>query len=250
MPLPSLTLFCMPSDVVNAAGIAAIQLREDDGNLASGQVISTTALASAGATALAVGALQYPLLKGTVLSFNQGGMSEPVDVTLSAAAAAGAVSLAVSATSAAIPATAQATDNGVNVWQASLCLTGCRYATEECSLYLASRYDVANLSQSWMVNRWATTIALRWVAKRRYQAAPQGIESDYEEAKEQMKAVQMSKLNLPNIAPRTSSFPFMSNVTIDMSYWTRRVRVQPSISEPTQTQYPQSIDYNSILYLQ
>lgn len=250
MPLPALTLLCMPQDVVDAAGISEVQLREDDANLASGQTISLSSGGTVGSTSLTVAALQYPLLKGTVLTWNQAGMDEPVSTTLSAVANAGATTLSVVALTEAIPNGAQATDNGVNVWQASLCLKGCKYATAEVGLYLASRYDVANLAQSWVVNKWATTLALRWVAKRRMMAAPQGVESDYEEAKEAMQKVQQGKLNLPNIAPRTSGWPFMSNVMIDYSYWTRRVRVEPSISEPTRTQYPQAVDWNSIVYLQ
>ena len=62
-----------------------------------------------------------------------------------------------------------------------------------------------------------------------------------------MKLVQASELNIEDIGTRTSGWPFLSNVTIDLSYTVRKVRVETAISEPTQTQYPQAIDWNSYL---
>lgn len=244
--LLTLPLLTTPQDVIDSAGIAGVQLREDDATLASGQVISLTSGGTVGSTTLVVPALQYPLLNGTVLTFNQAGMDEPVDVTLAAVANASAISLTVVPLTTAIPNGAQATDNGVNVWQASLALKGCKYATDRVALY-CNRYSLPNLQTSWVVNQWATTFALHWLAKRRMMAAPQGVQADYETALEELKQVQRGELQLPNVAPRTSGWPFMSNVTIDLTFPVRRVRVEASISEPTPTQFPQSVDYNSIL---
>lgn len=247
MTLPTLTLFCTPQDVMDAASVAAIELREDDGNLASGQVILATALASAGSTSIAVAALQYPLLKGTVLTWTEGALEEPATATLNVAAVVGATLLSVNPLAADVPAGAQATDNGVNVWQASLALKACKYATDEVSFYLNSRYEPANLAGSWLVNKWATTFALQWLAERRYNPAPQGVQMQYDRSIKQMESVQAGKTQIPGIASRTASWPFMSNVTVDHNYRVAKVRVEPSISEPTPTQYPQKVDYSSIL---
>lgn len=244
--LLNLPLLCMPQDVINRVGISGMQLREDDANLASGQTISATAAASVGAVTISIAALQYPLLNGTVLTWNQAGVEEPVSATLTAAASAGATSLTVAALTTAIPSGAQAIDNGVNVWQASLALTGCKYATDHVAMY-CNRYDIANLRTSWMVNQWATTFAVHWLGTRRMMPAPTGIQAEYDLALEELKQVRSGQLLLPNVAPRTSGWPFMSNVTIDLNFPVRRVRVEASISEPTPTQYAQSIDYNSIL---
>ena len=93
MPAALANLYCTPQDIYDVAGIDAVQLREDDRNQASGQQVATTAAAAVGATSLTVAALQYALLRGTVLVFDQAGMASPVEATLSAAAAVSATTL-------------------------------------------------------------------------------------------------------------------------------------------------------------
>ena len=51
-----------------------MQLREDDANLASGQVVATTADAAVAATTLTIMPLQYGMLRGTNLLFQMAGM--------------------------------------------------------------------------------------------------------------------------------------------------------------------------------
>ena len=62
--------------------------------------------------------------------------------------------------------------------------------------------------------------------------------------------VKDGELNIEDIPTRTSEWPFLSNVTIDLAYTVRKVRVEPQISEGTPTQYPQAIDWNSYLLLE
>lgn len=250
MPVTLPNLYTKPNDIYDMIGIEAAQLRLDDQNQASGQQVQTTASAAIGATTLSVNAIQYPMLRGTRLVFSDASMTAPVEVTLDAAASANAVSLTVVALTVAVNSGAIALDNGVNVWLAGLMTKACQYGTARCKLYLCNRYDDDQLVQSWSVNQWATVIGSRWLAVRLYRASPEGIEKQYEETMEELKAVKASELNIEDIGTRTSGWPFLSNVTIDLGATIRKVRVEPQISEPTPTQYPQAIDWNSALILE
>ena len=247
MPKTLPNLYCTPQDVWEYAGADAVQLRSDDRNLATGQVVSLTAAAVSGATGLNIASLEYALLRGTVLVFEAAGMENPVEVTLTAAGALGATSLTVAAIGGAIPANARATDNGVNVWLAGLMAKGCKYATAQVKSYCCGRYNDSDLKNSWSVNRWTTILATRWVAKRRFNPAPQSIESDYVEAMQELREVRAGQLNIEDIGTRTAGWPFLSNLTLDDRMTYRKVRVEPAISEPTVTQYSQSVDWNGIL---
>lgn len=245
MPVNLPNLYTTPQDVYDQIGIEAAQLRLDDQNQASGQQVTATADALVSATSILVNALQYPLLRGTNLVFSDAQMSPPVEATLSAAALVGATTLTVVPLGAQVNSGAIAVDNGVNVWLAGLLIKATKYATARVKLYCCNRYNDSDLVNSWSVNAWATTIAARWLSTRLFRAAPVQIESAYEEAMEELKAVQASQLNIEDIGTRTSGWPSLSNVTVDVSYTDRKVRVEPNISEPTRTQYPQAIDWTS-----
>lgn len=245
MPATLSNLYCSPQDVYEMVGIEAAQLRLDDQNLTSGQTVSVSADAVVGATSLTIAALQYGLLRGTRLVFSNAGMDSPVEVTLNAVALAGATTLTITSLATAITSGATAIDNGVNVWLAGLMTKACKYATGRVQLYCLPRYDDSQLVNSWNVNQWATVIASQWLAKRLFREAPKGIQESYEEATGELQQVKDGQLNLDNCGPRTSEWPFLSNVTIDLGFTIRKVRVETAISEPTPTQYPQAIDYNS-----
>ncbi len=243
--------YCTPQDVYDLAGIDAAQLRLDDRNYASGQSMQATAAVPQGSTAIALTAVtQYPMLAGTNLTFDGGGGSAPVTVVLSAAAAAGAVSLTVAATPADINAGATALDNGGTSYLASLLIKACKWATVEVNQYCAWRYDYNQLAQSNSANQWATVIAAWWLGVRVYRAAPTHIESMYQRVLDQLGEVKSGDQQVADCLPRTAEWPFFSNVTIDLSYTVRKVRVESQISEPTPTQYPQAIDYNSALLME
>lgn len=247
MPIALPNLYCTPQDVFNQVGIEAAQLRLDDQNQASGQQVAATADAALGATSITIAALQYPMLRGTTLEFSAGGMSSPAQAVLSAVAAAGATTLTVGALAEAITSGAVAIDNGVNVWLAGLMVEACKKGTRKCKLYLCGRYDDSQLVLAGSVNSWCTACAAHWLSERLYRAAPTQVQRQYEEAIEEMKLVQASELNIEDIGTRTSGWPFLSNVTVDLTYTIRKVRVESSISEPTQTQYPQAVDWSSAL---
>jgi len=246
MPETLAYLFTTPSDIYDMIGTAAAQLRLDDMNVASGQTVRTTADAAVAATTVSVAALEYAMLRGTVLVFQQAQMDAPVQAILTAAAGTGATSLTVIPLGTAVPSGAEARDNGTNVWLNGLMPKACKYATARVMSYASQRYNTSDLVNSWTVNQWATVIACRWLAKRLFQAAPAGIESDYEEAMEELKAVKAGKLNIDDVPTRTASWPSFSNVTLDDRFNIRKVRVEPVISDNVPTQYPQSVDWLSL----
>lgn len=247
MPVTLSNLCCTPQDVYEFVGIEAAQLRLDDQNQASGQAVTANADAIVGATSISIASLQYGLLRGTRLVFSDAQMSAPVETTMTAAAAVGATSISVIALTVQVNSGAIAIDNGVNLWLAGLMTKACQFATGRIQLYCLPRYDDNQLANSWSVNQWAITIAARWLSIRLYRAAPEQIQAAYEETMEELKAVRAGELQLDNCGPRTSEWPFMSNVTLDLGYTYRKVRVEPTISEPTVTQYPQAVDYNSYI---
>lgn len=249
MPITLSTLFCSAQDLWDFLSVEGVDLREDDSNLASGQIITTTADAVEGSTSIAVVALPVALLKGAQLTFLQAGMDLPVVVQLSAAASAGATSISVVATSAAINSGAQARDSGVNAATGARLLVGARKGTSKVKLYCNQRYDDSQLALSGTVCDWATICAAKWLCSRRVQGCPKSIAADYEEAIEEMKMVQAGQLAIEDIGTRGIDWPTVSNVTVNPGYDGMRARVQPNISEQTPTNYSQYIDWNSAVIL-
>ena len=250
MPVTLPNLYCKPQDVYDFLGTEGAQLRLDDHLNATGQRITLTANALAGAVSLSITALQYPLLNGTVLEFDGAGTPGVVEVVLAATAPTGATSLTVQPLTSAINALSQATDSGVNVALAQRLVKACQYATSQVKLYCCGRYDDSALAINWSANRWATALAAKWLCKRRAQGCPKAIAEDADEALDEMKAVQSGRLALEDIGTRTSGWPFISNTTVDVAYTVAKVRVEPQISEATPTLYPQYPDWSSILLLE
>jgi hypothetical protein len=243
-------LYASPSDIDDYLGATEVDLRLDDQQLATGQVITAVANAAAGAAALQVAALQRPLLAGSQLKFYGAGMPGIVYAVLSAVANIGDTQLAVAPLAGAVDQDAQATDSGVNLATAARMVKGCSYATARVKMYCANRYDDSQLCKSWSVNNWATIIASRWVSKRRAQSAPSGLAEDYEEAMKELNLVRQGSLCIEDIGTRTSGWPFITNSTIDVRYDIVKARVQPLLSEGTPTQYGQYVDWNSVFSIQ
>lgn len=250
MPLTLPNLYCKPSDVVDYLGSEGVQLRLDDHNQATGNQVVVSADAAQGATTLFVNALASPLLRGEVLDFDGGGMPAVVEVTLNAAASTGATTLNVVPTLGQINATSFAIDNGVNVALAARIVRAIEYATARVKRYCCGRYDDSQLVLATSVKEWAMYLAAAWLCKRRGNSPPKSIADDAAEAKEELKAVQHNQLQIEDIGTRTAAWPFMSNVTVDLNYSFAKVRVEQPISEGTPTQYPQYIDWNSVLWLE
>jgi len=243
-------IYCTPADVYDYLGSEAVQLRLDDHNLATGQIVQATADALLGATAIDIAALQRPILAGTVLVFDGGGMPAVEEVTLSQTAQVGATTLNVNALTAQVNNQSQARDSGVNLALAARLIKATSYATAQIKMYCCNRYDDSVLAQSWSVNRMASVLAGRWLCRRRAQGCPKSIEADAQDVMDELRDVRFGKLCIEDIGTRTAGWPFMSNVTVDIRYDYAKVRVEQPLSEPTPTQYGQNIDWNSALYLE
>lgn len=247
MPVTLSTLFCTPQDVWDLLSVEGVDLREDDSNLASGQVIETTAVAAVDATSISVKALPVPLLKGAELTFLQAGMSVPVTAKLSAVAAVNATSISVEALDTAISAGAQARDSGVNAATGARLVVGTRKGTSKVKLYCNQRYDDSQLVLSGTVLDWSVICAAKFLCTRRAQGCPKSIQADYDEAIEEMNMVAAGQLHIEDIGTRGADWPTVTNVTVNPAYSKMRARVQPNISEQTPTHYHQYIDWNSAL---
>lgn len=245
MPVPLPNLYTTPNDIFDWLGAEGVDLLLDDRNEATGQKVQASQNTAAGATALPITALSFPLLAGSTLQFAGSGMDQQA-VTLSAVAQKGAVSLAVNPLLAPVNALASALDSGVNVAAARRLVKACQYGTSQVKLYCCTRYDDSQLVLAWSVNRWATTLAARWICRRRRQTAPKGIEQDAEDALKEMAMVKSGALSIEDIGTRTSGWPYMSNVDVDVRYDVAKVRVIPMLSEATPTNYAQFVDWTSI----
>ena len=249
MPITLTTLFCTPQDVWDYLSVEGVDLREDDSNLATGQIIETTAAAAVDDTSISVMALPVPLLKGAELTFLQGGMSVPAIAKLSAVAAVNATSISVTALETAIASGAQARDSGVNAATGARLVVGTRKGTSKVKLYCNQRYDDSQLALCGTALDWAVICASKWLCTRRGQGCPPSIMDDYEEALEEMRQVQTGTLSLEDIGTRGVDWPTVTNVIVNPGYDGMRARVQPNISEQTPTAYNQYIDWNSAVRL-
>ena len=242
-------IYTTPADVDDYLGAESVDLRLDDQQLATGQVISVVTDAVVGATTIQVAPILAPLLRGAQLKFYGGGMTDIVYVSLSVVAQVGDTTLTVSPLTEVVLAEGQATDSGVNVATAARMAKGCKYATAQVKRYCCNRYDDSQLATAWSVNQWATVIASRWVCKRRSQSAPSGIDEDYKEVLQDLKWVMTGMMFIEDIGTRTSAWPFITNATLDIRYDTVKSRIEPQLSEGTPTQYAQFLDWNSIFSL-
>lgn len=249
MPVTLSTLFCTPQDVWDLLSTEGVDLREDDHNLATGQIITTGAAAAVGATSLTITALPVPLLKGAELTFDDAGMSVPVTAQLTAAATVGSTTLSVTALTTAIASGATARDSGVNASTGARLLVGTRKGTSKVKLYCNQRYDDSQLRLSGTVVDWATVVAAKFLCTRRAQGCPKSIQADYDEAIEELRMVQSGQLSIEDIGTRGVDWPTVTNIIVNPGIDGMRARVQPGISERTPTNYGQFVDWNSSIAL-
>lgn len=250
MPVTLSTLFCSPQDLWDLLSTEGVDLREDDHNLATGQIVEVSGDSGVvGATTITILPCPTALLRGAELVFDSAGMSTPVKVTLTEIAAVGATELQIVALEDEIPSGALARDSGVNVATGARLLVGCRKGTSRVKLYCNARYDDSQLVLSGSVCDWATICAAKYLCTRRAQGCPKSIAADYEEAMEDMRMVQAGQLSIEDIGTRGVDWPSIVNVTVNPGYDGMRARVQPNISEGTPTGFPQYIDWNSVARL-
>lgn len=249
MPITLSTLFTTPQDVWDMLSAEGVDLRQDDHNLATGQIITTSADAAVGAVSISVSALPVALLRGAQLVFDGAGMDVPVSVSLSAAATVGATSISVTALETAVNSGAQARDSGVNAATGYRLIVAARKGTSKVKLYCNGRYDDSQLALSGTVLDWATVCAAKFLCTRRAQGCPKSIKADYDEALEEMRMVQVGQLSIEDIGTRGSDWPSFTNITVKPGYDNMRARVQPGMSEGTPTNYGQFIDWSSAAIL-
>ena len=228
-------------------GVEGTQLRLDDANRATGQTIQVTADAPAGSTSITVAPLESPLLPGTVLQFDGGGVPQLVQVTLASTGKVGDTTLIVAPTLYDLPPLAYAEDSGVTMYLAGLLIEASSIATGRVKGYCCGRYDDSVLATSWSVYNWATVIATKWLCDRRQQGSTKAMVEEYKETMAELKQVQVGNLCIEDIGTRTSGWPFFSNVTVDIKYTYNKIRVESQLSEQTPTTYPQLIDWPSAL---
>jgi hypothetical protein len=250
VPITLTTLFCNPQDVWDLLSIEGVDLREDDHNLATGQVFQTTSDAPIGSTSVAVLPAPVPLLLGSQLTFDGAGMPVPVAVQLTAVANVGDTSLSVAATTVDVPIGALARDSGVNASTGARLLIGARKGTSKVKLYCNSRYDDVQLKLSGTVCDWASLVAAKFLCTRRAQGCPKSLMVDYEEAIDEMRMVQNGQLMLEDVGTRGVDWPTVVNITVNPSYDFMRSRVEPNMSEQTPTAYSQFIDWNSAAWIE
>lgn len=243
-------IYTTPADIAALLGSEGVDLSLDDHNMATGQQIQVTVAAIIGATSLSVTALGAPLLPGTVLRFDGGGLANINVVTLTSTGLVGDTSMSIAPLAVAMPALAFAEDSGVTTYLASLLIKAASYATAWVKRYCCNRYDDSVLATSWSVNEWATIYATRWVSMRRKQGCPKSLENEFKRAEKELQQVNAGYLFIEDIGTRTSGWPFFSNTTIDLLYTIQKVRVEPQISEGTPTQYAQLVDWSSIFRIE
>lgn len=241
-------LYCLPNDVFDYLGVPAAELRMDDENLATGQVVTVAADAAPGDTSLSVAPLRFPLIKGSTLHFDGGGMAEVVEVVLSATARVGDVTLAVSALAGAVLNQAQATDSGLNVATAARLLQACKFGTSKVQRYCLARYNDSDLATTVSAQYWATIMAAQWLARRCLRAEPESLKNEAEEVVEELKGVRAGTLSVETVSTRTAGWPFLDNMTVNPAYTNHKLRLQPSISEGTPTQFGNWIDYSDAYF--
>ena len=108
------------------------------------------------------------------------------------------------------------------------------YATARVNMYCLTRYAVADLATSWVVNEWATYLACHWLSRRR--GNPGLFKDEAKQVMEELKAVKGGQLDLADLAERNPGWPTWSNARVDISYPQKRIRVQRPISEQSPTQ--------------
>ena len=248
MPITLSTLFTSPQDVWDLLSSEGVDLRLDDHNLASGQIIQTSADTPVGSTTMTIAPTPVALLIGAQLTFDGAGMTVPVTVQLILVADVGTTTLSIQTTTTDIPSGAQARDSGVDATTGARLLVGARKGTSKVKLWCNSRYDDSQLKLSGTVLDWATICAAKFICQRRAQDCPKGLAADYKEATEEMKMVQSGQLQIEDIGTRGVDWPTVSNITVNPAYNMMRARVQPNISEQTPTGYAQFIDFNSAIY--
>lgn len=94
-----------------------------------------------------------------------------------------------------------------------------------------------------LVYWWACIWVAFHLAKRRGNPAMGSLQAMYDEAKEQLQAIQKGETTLADVAQIASPSMSVSNVRIDDSYPTRKLRVERPISDQVPARHTQNKDW-------
>lgn len=103
-------------------------------------------------------------------------------------------------------------------------------ATDVVNQWVDGFYDYDDLADNQWVRRHATWIALTLLCRRRANPVPDSILERYEEVLEDLRNVKMGVIQIPRLPTRSDMTPAMSNLRVDDRYYSRKLRVNPSIS--------------------
>lgn len=112
-------------------------------------------------------------------------------------------------------------------------------ATNKVYYYTEPLYDALEIQEDatsfgWVNDR-AVDIACYYVCTRRANPCPASVMQDYKDALTQLEDIRVDQTQIPNVWQRHRSSPTFSNVKIDTSYVTAKIRVDrpTSSSDPT-----------------
>ena len=115
------------------------------------------------------------------------------------------------------------------------------FATEEMSMFLRQRYDVASLAACSLVQSWCVRVAAYYLSTVRGDDPPEVWKKEYDRLMDPDKGllamVAAGKIQLPGVALRSDVRPSMSNLRIDRRYTFSKVRV----TRPNSTDQPATI---------
>ncbi len=112
-------------------------------------------------------------------------------------------------------------------------------ATNKVFYYTEPLYDHLTILQDANLAGWtndrAVDIAAYYICTRRANPCPQSVVDEYKEALLALEDVRLDLSQIPNVYQRHRSSPTFSNVKVDTSYISARIRVERSISESSPT---------------
>lgn len=108
-------------------------------------------------------------------------------------------------------------------------------------------YDPSDLAMSTSVWEWATNIGAHRFCARRANPIPGSISNLYLETLDLLEMVKKQQLVLDSIAYRNEVLPNWSALRMDQRWAVKKMRVEPSLSGRTPTQFSQKIDLASQL---
>lgn len=109
--------------------------------------------------------------------------------------------------------------------------------------YTQTRYDTTDLTNSWTVWDWATTLAAVWLCRRCGNAVPKSLLRAQEDIMEDLRSVQAGQLLIEDVAKRTTDAPGFSSVIVDPFYRGKKIRVQRRQGDGVRRERRPAIDH-------